>query len=69
LPVVNNYLLAEIFDAVVENGWMKEKTAARLIEFIRKIALPAVETAIYRLSPDPKTTTYSTSLYKTIVFS
>ena len=54
LPVVNNYLLSEIFDAVVENGWMKEKAAAGLIEFIRKVALPAVESAVYRLSPDPK---------------
>ena len=38
LPVVNNYLLAEIFEAVVENGWMNEKAAAKLVEFIRRIA-------------------------------
>lgn len=54
LPVVNNYLLAEIFTAVVENGWMKEKAANQLIEFIRTIVLQTAETAVYRLSPDPK---------------
>ena len=54
LPVVNNYLLTEIFDAIVANGWMKEKAAVQLVEFIRKIALPTTETAVYRLSPDPK---------------
>lgn len=54
LPVVNNYLLAEIFEAVLENGWMKEKAASHLVEFIRKISLPTAEMAVYRLSPDPK---------------
>lgn len=54
LPVINNYLLTEIFEAVVQNGWMNEKVAIHLIEFIRKIALPTAEMAVYRLSPDPK---------------
>lgn len=54
LPVANNYLLAEIFTAIVENKWMTEKNASSMIEFIRKVALMTTESAIYRLSPDPK---------------
>ncbi len=54
LPVANNYLLSEIFTAVVENGWMTEKVAANMIAFIRKVALMTTENAVYRLSPDPK---------------
>lgn len=54
LPVVNNYLLVEIFDAVVKNGWMKEKAADQLIDFVRKISLPTAEKAVYRISPDPE---------------
>lgn len=54
LPVVNNYLLSEIFEAVVGNEWMSEKAATSLIAFIRKIALTTSETAVYRLSPDAK---------------
>ena len=54
LPVANNYLLAEIFAAVVDNGWMNGKGATRLVEFIRKVALMTAETAVFRLSPDPK---------------
>ncbi len=54
LPVANNYLLTEVFRAVVENGWMKEKAATQLVEFIRKIVLMTAETAVFRLSPDPK---------------
>jgi putative PIN family toxin of toxin-antitoxin system len=54
LPVVNNYLLSEIFDAVVENRWMSRKSAEKLIGFIRKVAWLTAENAVYRLSPDPK---------------
>lgn len=54
LPVANNYLLSEIFTAVVGNGWMTEKSATNLISFIRKIAFMTTENAVYRLSPDPK---------------
>lgn len=54
LPIVNNYLLSEIFKAVIENGWMNEKAANRLIDFTKKIALQTTETAVFRLSPDPK---------------
>ena len=54
LPVVNNYLLSEVFDALLENKWMKEKNANLVIEFIKKISFPVAETAIFGISPDPK---------------
>ena len=54
LPVVNNYLLSEIFDALLENKWMKEKKAGLVIEFMKKISFPVTEKAVYRMSPDPK---------------
>ncbi len=40
--------------AVTENEWMTDKVAMSLVAFIRKAALMTTETAIYRLSPDPK---------------
>ena len=54
LPVINNYLLSEVFDALLENKWMKEKNADLVIEFMKKISFPVIEKAIYRMSPDPK---------------
>jgi putative PIN family toxin of toxin-antitoxin system len=54
LPVVNNYLLSEIFNALVENKWMHENNAAKIIAFIRKVAFTDTERAVYALSPDPK---------------
>ena len=54
IPVVNNYLLGEIFDALIENKWMNKTQATATIDFIRKIALVITERSIYRLSPDPK---------------
>ena len=54
IPVVNNYLLVEIFDALVENKWMHKKQATDIVNFIRKVALIITEKAVYRLSPDPK---------------
>jgi putative PIN family toxin of toxin-antitoxin system len=54
LPVVNNYLLSEIFDALVENKWMVKTQADATIGFIRKISLMVTERAVYRISPDPK---------------
>lgn len=54
LPVVNNYLLSEIFDALIDNKWMNKQQAMLIIEFIKKISLTITERAIYRLSPDPK---------------
>jgi putative PIN family toxin of toxin-antitoxin system len=54
LPVANNYLLSEIFTAVVENEWMTAKVATNMISFIRKVVMMTTETAVYGLSPDPK---------------
>lgn len=54
LPIVNNYLLSEIFNALVENKWMNVTQATGVIEFIKKISLVTTESSVYRLSPDPK---------------
>jgi len=54
LPVVNNYLLSEIFNALLENKWMNEKKAGHIIEFIKKISLVVSEKAVYGIVPDPK---------------
>lgn len=54
IPVANNYLLSEVFNALLENKWMDEKHANNVIEFIRKISLGVSEKAVYRISPDPK---------------
>lgn len=54
LPIANNYLLSEIFDALIENKWMHENDAAKIIAFIRKIAFVDIERAVYALSPDPQ---------------
>lgn len=54
LPLTNNYLLSEVFNALLENNWMQEKAAHNVIEFIRKISLGVKEKAVYGLSPDPK---------------
>ena len=54
LPVVNNYLLSEIFDALVINKWMNAKQATLVTEYIEKISLKTVEKAVFALSPDPE---------------
>lgn len=54
LPVVNNYLLSEIFNALVENNWMKRKNAMNVVEFVKKISIMVVENAVFGISPDPK---------------
>jgi predicted nucleic acid-binding protein len=54
LPVVNNYLLSEIFNALAENKWMHENNAAKIIAFIRKVTFTDTERAVYALSPDPE---------------
>ncbi len=43
LPVANNYLLSEIFTAVVENEWMTAKVATNMISFIRKVVMMTTE--------------------------
>ena len=54
LPVVNNYLLSEIFDALLENGWATEKQATLFIEYVKYQSIVITENAVYRISPDPK---------------
>ena len=54
LPVTNNYLLAEIYEALVRNKWMDERQAANLVSFIRKITYAVTERAVYGISPDPE---------------
>jgi predicted nucleic acid-binding protein len=54
MPIVNRYLLSEVFDALVDNKWMTEKQAMQTIIFIEAICLLTVENVVYRLSPDPK---------------
>ncbi|MBK5272311.1 MAG: putative toxin-antitoxin system toxin component, PIN family [Bacteroidia bacterium] len=54
LPVVNNYLLSEIFTVLIENKWMTNKRADDIITFIKKVALVLTERAVYRIGPDPK---------------
>jgi putative PIN family toxin of toxin-antitoxin system len=54
LPVVNNYLLSEIFDALLKNKWMNGAQANALISLIKEISLVITERSVYRLSPDPK---------------
>lgn len=43
VPVVNNYLLSEIFDALTENKWMNKTQAIGITEFIKKISLLITE--------------------------
>jgi len=54
VPVINQYLLSEIFDAVLNNKWMTEKQALQLLFLLRQICYMATENVVYRLSPDPK---------------
>ena len=54
LPIINNYLLSEVFNALIENKWMNEKKAHATIQFIGKISLPIAEKAVFGISPDPK---------------
>ncbi len=54
LPVINNYLLGEVFDALVDNHWMTIPQASKIVEYIIRISLKTTETAVYRISPDPK---------------
>lgn len=54
LPVINNYLLSEICDALVDNKWMHSEDAIKLTLFIKKISLEKTEKAVYALTSDPK---------------
>lgn len=54
LPIANNYLLSEIFEAVVSNIWMNKYQAEKLIAFTKKILLLTTEKQVFALSPDAK---------------
>lgn len=54
LPIANNYLLSEIFKALVKNNWMNEDKSYKITEFIKKICFYTTEQAVYALSPDPE---------------
>lgn len=54
VPVINQYLLSEIFDALIGNKWMTEKQAIQLVLLLREICYVVTENVVYRLSPDPK---------------
>ena len=54
VPVINQYLLSEVFDALVNNKWMNEKQAMQLLSLLRQICYQTTEIAVYRISPDPK---------------
>lgn len=54
IPVVNNYLLSEVFDAVVTQKWMTNEQAHKLVKFISSVSLVRAGFAVFALSPDPK---------------
>ena len=54
LPVLNNYLLSEIHNALIKNGWTTIKQADLFIFFVKKLSRFVSEQPVYRLSPDPK---------------
>jgi putative PIN family toxin of toxin-antitoxin system len=54
IPVINRYLLSEVFDALVKKKWMNDKSALATIQFIEDISILNKGRAVYRLIPDPK---------------
>jgi putative PIN family toxin of toxin-antitoxin system len=54
IPVVNNYLLSEIFDALVTMKWMDIHEAARYTNVLQRISLVTAENAVFAMSKDPK---------------
>ena len=54
VPIVNNYLLAETFDAIVKYKWMNEKQALMLVNLITSVGIVKAGKAVYALSPDYK---------------
>jgi putative PIN family toxin of toxin-antitoxin system len=54
MPVVNSYMLTEIFKVLVRNEWMTEIQSLKVIDFIKSIVVIKTEQAVYRISPDPK---------------
>lgn len=54
VPVINRYLLSEVFDALVKKKWMNNSLALATIHFIENVSIVTPGRAVYRLSPDPK---------------
>lgn len=54
IPVVNNYLLSEVHDALLNKKWATLKQADLFVSFMETLSLFEVEEAIFRISPDPK---------------
>jgi putative PIN family toxin of toxin-antitoxin system len=52
IPVVNNYMLSEIFITLAKNKWLNIHETKKVTDFIRSISLVTTERAIYRISPD-----------------
>lgn len=44
----------EVFNAVVDQKWMKDHQAHKLVNFISSISLVTVGKSVFALSPDPK---------------
>jgi putative PIN family toxin of toxin-antitoxin system len=54
VPVTNQYLFSEIFDALTDNKWMTEKQATQLLSLLSQICYHVTERVVYRISPDAK---------------
>ena len=54
VPVLNNYLLAEVHDALLKNKWATIRQADVFVNYMKESSLFVTENAVYRLSPDPK---------------
>jgi predicted nucleic acid-binding protein len=54
LPVVNNYLLSEIHNALIKNNWATLKQADLFVDYVKEFCLYVAERPVFRLSPDPK---------------
>lgn len=54
LPILNNYLLSEVHEALLNNNWANLKQADLFIGYIKSSGLFVAEHSVYRLSPDPK---------------
>ncbi len=54
MPVLNNYLLSEVHDALLKNKWATVKQADFFIDYMKKLSFYVTENVVFRLSPDPK---------------
>jgi predicted nucleic acid-binding protein len=54
LPVLNNYLLSEVHNALLKNKWATIKQADFFVQYMKELSFYVTETVTFRLSPDPK---------------